>query len=400
MKTIMRILGSYSLCCWILIGLFVLTILGTFAQVDVGLHAAQKKYFDSWFLLYEAGPARIPLPGGIALMSLLAINLFVGGFVRIRKTRRTIGILIIHSGIALLLLAGLVKFMGANEGSVRLHEGESATHYQSFNNWEVVVREILPTEDGMGLTKGDEWHVPQSSFRHLDGDEVTVLTSPELPFDVHLSHFVLNGRVLPQGPNWSSPHPAVDGFAVMPVKADKEVERNLSAIYANVVPKGAIKGVQGQQAILWAAERAPFTTAADSRLFAFQIQKKRHAMPFRLELVDFTMEQHPRTNTASVYSSDVLRVDKDTGEKTPIHIAMNEPLREDGVVAFQSGWGPPNGGPNARLYSIFAVVNNPSDKWPEYACWVIAVGMLLAFGEKLLTYLKRQNKTRQLEISQ
>ena len=394
----MRALGSYSLCCWLMIGLFVLTLLGTLAQVQVGLHAAQTKYFNSWFLFQEAGPLRVPFPGGITLMSLLALNLFVGGFLRIRKNSQTLGVLIIHGGIGLLLLAGLVKILQADEGSLRLHEGESATHYQSYKEWEVVVRELLPTEDQMGLMKGDEWVVEEDVFRGLEGSDVAVLTSPDLPFDVHLSNFVLNARVLPEGPNWSSPYPTIDGFGVMAVKADKEVEFNLAAIYANVVPKGAMKGFVGNQAILWAAERAPFTTAVDERLFAIEIQKRRHEMPFRLELVDFHKEEHPRTNMAAVFSSDVLRVDRETGEKTPYHIAMNEPLREDGVVAFQSKWGPPDGGPNARLYSIFAVVRNPSDKWPEIACWVIAAGMLITFGQRLIGFLSRQVRQRR-EVS-
>ena len=55
-----------------------------------------------------------------------------------------------------------------------------------------------------------------------------------------------------------------------------------------------------------------------------------------------------------------------------------------------SSWGPSNAGAGDDLYSVFAVVRNPSDYWPLYTSIVIAVGMAIAFIQKFLNYSKRQ----------
>ena len=72
-------------------------------------------------------------------------------------------------------------------------------------------------------------------------------------------------------------------------------------------------------------------------------------------------------------------------------IQMNEPLRQDNLVLFQSSYGSTRRG---EEYSVFSVVRNVSDKWPEYSMWVITVGMVLAFGRKLIGFVRNQAKRR------
>ena len=36
---------------------------------------------------------------------------------------------------------------------------------------------------------------------------------------------------------------------------------------------------------------------------------------------------------------------------------------------------------------MFEIAENPSDKWPEYSCWVIALGLLIHFTVKLAKFL-------------
>ena len=120
---LLAFVGSYGLACVLLFFLFLLTLLGTFAQVDEGLFAVQKRYFESWYLLQPAGPLVIPLPGGALCMGLLALNLLVGGLVRIRKNASTAGILVVHVGMAVMLVAALVKWKFSEDGFLRLYEG-------------------------------------------------------------------------------------------------------------------------------------------------------------------------------------------------------------------------------------------------------------------------------------
>ena len=35
------------------------------------------------------------------------------------------------------------------------------------------------------------------------------------------------------------------------------------------------------------------------------------------------------------------------------------------------------------MYSVFEVVKNPADKWPEYSLYIVTFGMLVTFLTKL-----------------
>jgi hypothetical protein len=115
-------------------------------------------------------------------------------------------------------------------------------------------------------------------------------------------------------------------------------------------------------------------------------------MPFTIRLEDFRKEDHPGMDLARSFESDVVQVED--GRERPVRIQMNEPLRDGGLVLFQSSWGPSNARPGDPLFSTFSVVRNPSDHWPLYACIVIGVGLLIAFAPKLFKFVRVQNAAR------
>ena len=104
------------------------------------------------------------------------------------------------------------------------------------------------------------------------------------------------------------------------------------------------------------------------------------------------METHPGTNMAKVFISGVTKLEGKSQEQ--IKIEMNEPLRYKGYTFFQASWGPQEARSGVRLFSVFAVVRNPADKWPLYACIVITGGLLIHFSQKLLLYLRREHRRR------
>ena len=90
---------------------------------------------------------------------------------------------------------------------------------------------------------------------------------------------------------------------------------------------------------------------------------------------------------ARAFKSHVTRIEPD-GSEQPVLIQMNEPLREGSLVLFQSSFNQAGG----RELSVFSVVRNVSDKWPEYSLWVTTFGMVWVFGFKLFEFVRRQQK--------
>jgi hypothetical protein len=373
---LLNILASFGLCCVLLASLFCLTLFGTLYQVEHGLYAAKDVYFASWFLKGHGAPV-LPFPyfpGGMTCMSLLSLNMILGGLVRIKISKRTLGVVVIHIGIGLLLGSGLVKMMFADEGNLRLAEGQQSGFFRSYTEWEVA---IWPLEGGRGV---EEYVIRDTALSDLTGSGSRTFHAAGLPFELELSNFVPNCRVEPKGPMWESVGPPIDGYGILAMPPEKEAEFNVAGMHARV---------GDQVGILWALESQPWTVHVGGEHYAVTLRHEMYEMPFEIKLLDFIKEDHPGMTMAKSYRSHVIKVDESGEER--VLIQMNEPLRQDHLVLFQSSFGNTGRGDE---YSVFSVVRNVADKWPEYSMWVITVGMLLTFARKLVGFVKSQTKRR------
>ena len=98
-----RLFASYGLAVVLLVLLMILTFLGTLEQKHASIYDVQRKYFESAIVVHWLGPVPIVLPGAMVLLGLLFVNLIVGGLVRIRKRVATLGVIVGHVGILMLL---------------------------------------------------------------------------------------------------------------------------------------------------------------------------------------------------------------------------------------------------------------------------------------------------------
>ena len=372
----LRFFSSLGLSCVLLLLLGLLTWLGTLEQVDHGLFDVQKKYFESFFLVHDSGLVPIPLPGANLVLCVLGANLLIGGILRLRRSWATAGVLVTHLGIVLLLLSGLVKMYFSEDGHVTLFEGQSAEQFQSYYRWEVVV------DEDQGGGRVTRYRVPHDDFAEI-GDGRVVLTSDELPFDLELSHFVRNAQPMPKGPNFEVDVPVVDGVFLRRLPKQKEAEQNVPGVYA-----AAVGGGERREGVLYGGQLAPWVFQADGRRFAVDLRRERYDMPFRIRLDEFTKLDHARSTMPRHFSSDVTVFE--AGSSRAVHIKMNEPLRDEGLVLYQASWGPSNARLGDPLFSTLAVVRNPADQYPLYACIVIAIGMVLHFGRKLVRYVRAE----------
>jgi len=227
--------------------------------------------------------------------------------------------------------------------------------------------------------------VPQAAFADRSGTKLTAARAELLPFELEVFGFAPNADIV-RGRG------GVDGFAIRPLPPGKESELDQAACYARV----ELDGGRTTTGILYAAERHPWTVEAADRRFAVTLRRKHFPMPFAIELQKFTHEYHPGTRKPRKFESDVLV--HEGGLPEPTRIEMNEPLRRGGVIAFQSSWGPQGAPPGSRLFSVFAIVENPSDQWPTWACGVIGIGMLIHFAILLTRYVRNEARSRKESV--
>ena len=163
----------------------------------------------------------------------------------------------------------------------------------------------------------------------------------------------------------------------------------MAGCYARVVNGD---GSKSDPFILWGGQHHPFTVKADDRTFTVDMRKRLWPMPFGVKLDKFTAEFHPGTLRAAKYESDIRRIEN--GRESKVKIQMNEPMRYEGYTFFQASYGPEGAKPGDEMYSVFEIVRNPADHWPEYSLYVVAFGMLVTFLTKLGGHLAVASRKR------
>ena len=380
---IVAALGSYWLAVALLVNLFLLTWLGTLEQVDKGIHRVQEEYFESFLVLAEAGPVKLVLPGGYITMGLLTINLLVGGLVRIRKTRRTIGVIIAHIGIATMMIGGLIEHQMSTYGNIRLVEGQRGSVFEDYNAWEIAIWDAASTT---GVT---EYVIPEEDFDDLTDGATRKFERAELPFELVLHRYMRNATFEEAVGSGIPTNPVIQGQSLFLRELPRAVEpeEEMPGVYATVLGEN---GAVTLDSFLWGPIKIPWTVEVGGKTWAFVLRRAQHAMPFGIQLEKFTKEEHPGTKTPSSFSSDVLRLDPE-GEEVPVHIKMNEPLRHEGMIIYQASYGPKDGQPGTP-FSVLAVSRNPSDRIPWVAVTIIAVGLLWTFLDRLIHYIRKEQR--------
>ncbi|CAN5903283.1 hypothetical protein BH11VER1_BH11VER1_40540 [soil metagenome] len=396
---VFSIFASFGLATIVLTLLLVITTLGTLEQVEHGLFESQDKYFESFFVtsidiacclramhMPYAGTWNLPflIPGGYLLMVILAINMICGGIVRIRKTKRTMGVILSHGSIVFMLFAGLVSLYYKRDGAVALSEGQTTDEFQSFHDSVIEIEKLEPApSDG----KRKAMVIGGDQFQDLIAGKGRTFTSKDLPFDLMVMNYEVNA--MPQRDKGSdSKFSVVDGYFLQPAREELEQEKNMDGAYVKIISK---KGEPEQKGIIWRFAAAPYAFKIGDEVYGVSLSRRTWKLPFAVRLDTFERELHPGTERARKFTSHVTKF-KDGREEKKI-ITMNEPLRGDGFAIFQNAFDMSERGGAVVKSSTLQVVQNPSDYWPLYALLLTMVGLLTHMLMQLVRFLSRSGKS-------
>ncbi len=381
-----RILSGFGLATVLLLLMGVLTWFATLEQIDNGLHATLNKYFH-WKALVvipeiNGKPVPLVLPGGYWAGALLLLNLILGGIVRAQKGAKHIGNLIAHSGIILMLVAAGVAHHFEERGNMPVWEGGSSDAAESYFEYVVELHELdaAGTPQVIHVIRGKD-------LTGLDDGRSRVFRFPGLDFGLEIAGYMENA--VPVREDEFAPRDGqlvVDAYYLLPRPGEVDAERNVAGCHGRIVDA---EGGRSQPFILWGAAYHPFTVKQGERLYAINLRKRLWPMPFTVHLDEFTAEFHPGTMRPAKFVSKVTRKEGDSIAKCTIQ--MNEPMRYEGLTFYQASYGPQGSRPGERMYSVFEVVRNPADKWPEISLYIVAVGMLITFIIKLVYFLDSQS---------
>lgn len=361
-----RLLASYGLACVLLLLLFVLTLLGTLEQTQIGLYAAKQRYFQSWWLLARLpGGGALPMPGALTVMGLLAVNLVAGVVWHGRWHWRNLGLLMAHTGVLMVLAGGFLTYRVAREGMMTLCPGESSQVVRNPRQWELVVTDPSDPERHV------EYRVPEVVLAGATTGRPVVAEHPALPFDLRILKYAAHADVGP-GREGSK-------RAIRPKPPRPQPEANRPAVRVRI-------GAQGFGAwILWGGEDGARRFEQDGHHWHIELRRKTWRLPFVVRLERFEREFHPGTQIPRAFRSRV-RTGGGADAQTAV-IQMNEPLRRGGYTLFQSSYRP---GEDGRLCSTLAVVRNPAEPVAPVGCAIMILGLCIHYGRRLIGHLGRR----------
>jgi len=358
-----------------------LILAGTLAQVHLGIHEAQQRYFQSWLVWWpaEGNGFRIPIfPGGHLIGMVLLINLIAAHVKRFRWTWRKLGIHLTHAGLIIMLAGGLFTDLFAVESHMRLGRGDTRNYSEDQRHMELVV--IDTTDNDLDQVTA----IPESVLKSN-----RTIDHWSLPFRIAVRNFYRNANLTMLGEAGPAAKPIANRgpgamIAVRPLpRTTAQDERDVPAAAIEILPK------EGGSLGTWLVSDglgAPQTFSCGGRTWKIAMRMARYYKPYSVTLQKFTHEKYAGTEIPKNFASKVTLIDPERNVSRDVLIYMNHPLRYRGETFYQAGFQPDDSA------TILQVVHNPSFLAPYVACVIVAAGLLVQFGFHLIGFA-RQRRT-------
>lgn len=387
MKAISRLLApiaSLRLTVFCLAAAMVLVFAGTIAQRTMDIYIVQTQYFQSWVVWWQSAPGsfRIPMfPGGHLIGAVLLVNLLASMITRFKWSWRKLGIQLIHLGLIIMLGGGLATDLFSVNSFMRLMEGETRNYSEDDQRVELAVidtsdaaMDTVTAIPGARLAKGGE------------------IVHNSLPFRLAVSGFYQNSELNMIGEKSPGVVPAstkgvgtrVSVTAKPPATGVNE-RNTMSAVVEVISAKGGSLGTWLLSDALASAQEVEL----EGKVWTIQLRPARYYKPYSLTLVDFSHTVYPGSQIPKDFSSHVTLDDPTIGDRRPVRIYMNHPLRHQGDTYYQSSFMQQGTG------TVLQVVRNPGFAAPYIACGVISAGLIWQFMAHLIQFITRRGAKRQ-----
>jgi len=376
---LLDLITSLKLTIICLAAAMALIFAGTLAQVHLGIHEAQQRYFQSMFVWWppDGRGFHVPIfPGGHLIGAVLLINLIAAHVKRFRWTWRKLGIHLTHAGLIIMLAGGLFTDLFAVESHMRLANGDTKNYSEDMRETELAV--VDTSSDDLDQVTA----IPERVLRHN-----RVIDHWTLPFQIVVRNFYQNSRLkmLSQAGEGARPIANQGPGAMIAVEpappATAADERDVPSAAIEILPK------DGSSLGTWLvsdALGAPQTFACGGRTWMIRLRPSRYYKPYSVTLQKFTHEKYGGTEIPKNFSSKVTLIDPERSVDRDILLYMNHPLRYRGETFYQAGFQPDDSA------TILQVVHNPTFIAPYVACVIVAAGLLVQFGFHLVGFSRQR----------
>lgn len=345
-----------------------LVALCTLAQSRLGLFGAVDAYIRSFLVWADIPGTKLSIPvfpgGGLVGLILMA-NLIAAQFFRLERSRRKLGMWLVHFGLALLFTGEFVTAFLQREMRMAISQGQTLDFIESPRDVELVV-----------IDKSDAqfdqiYAIPAGKVARQPA-----LEHESWPFTLVVKRYFANARLEQKQPGETGPA-SIATAGVGPQLLVMEQPRSRNDDQPDQ-PAAFVEAVSGDRSygtwLLSSALGAEQGLSVGGKEYRFALRHRREYLPFTLTLQQFRRELHPGTEIPRHFSSRVTLRDQERKEDREVLISMNQPLRYGGRAFYQAGFDQDD------TVSILQVVKNPGWLIPYVSCLLVGLGLLLHFA--------------------
>ncbi len=385
LRKLIDLITSLRLTIVCLAAAMVLIFAGTVAQVHLGIHEAQQRYFQSLFVWWppEGRGFKIPIfPGGHLIGGLLLINLIAAHAKRFHWAWRKLGIHLTHAGLIIMLAGGLFTDLFAVESHMRLGQGDTKDYSEDAQAMELAVIDTSDPELDQVTA------IPEAVLRRN-----RTIEHKSLPFRIVVRNFYQNSRLHMMSETNGAISPVANqgpGAEIVVESVPRSTgvnDRDVVSAAVEIIPIRLADGTAEGSLGTWLVSDslgAPQTFSCAGRTWQLVLRPARYYKPYSVTLQKFTHERYVGTEIPKNFASRITLIDSERAVNRDVLIYMNHPLRYRGDTFYQAGF------EKDDQTSILQVVRNPSFLAPYIACIVVAAGLLVQFGYHLVGFSRRR----------
>ena len=289
------------------------------------------------------------------------------------------GVVLLHSGIALLMFGELYTAEHVVESQMSITEGETATYAQDMRHVELAIVDLSKTAVDRTTTIPEE-----ILLGSLESGQP--IRHPELPFVVGVKSYLKNSAT-----RWLQPGEkalATAGVGQVRVAEERSSAKGVDTEQAFDVPAArvhlAADGAPKNAVFLLSPTFIPETIEHDGNSYAVELRYKRIPKRYSVTLINFTFDRYEGTTKAKNYESEVRLQDPAQNLDVTLSAYMNNPIRYAGDTLYQQSF------LRDERTTILQVISNAGWMIPYVACVIVGAGMAFHFGLGLWRFKSRQ----------
>lgn len=301
--------------------------------------------------------------------------------------KRKAGIVLLHLGVAGLMLNEIYVTTTNDEQRMTIFEGQTVSQAVDIRATELA---IIDTSD----PEFDEIvAVPGAQLQSEKN-----ISDSRLPFDIRCVEYFPNSDLRrPEGTVDNLADVGIglqlEAFELPPTAGtDSDQVVDIASAYVELTDPSDGSSLGTHLVTQNIDEHNSDEVTVDGKKYRIALRFKTEYKPYSLTLNDAQREDYIGTETPRYYGSKIVLNDFDNGIESEQTIWMNNPLRYADETFYQSGM---NKLPDGRELSIIQIVRNKGWMIPYVCCMFTVVGLVAQFGSSLLGFLDKQREREQ-----